>query len=200
VSTRVVTLVVAVSALGLVLWAFAVDGIRTIDRYRVPSESMKPGIDVGTHVGLNTRAFHGDAHPEIGDIVIANPPEGATGNECATPPPVGQMCARPKGDPYPVKFIKRVVAGPGDRVAMRSDGTIIRNGKPLREPYVAACEPTDACDFPAEITIPADHYVILGDNRGASDDSRFWGPVHEDWILGRVEDCTLMFALCSPRR
>ncbi|MGN6814781.1 MAG: signal peptidase I [Solirubrobacterales bacterium] len=41
--------------------------------------------------------------------------------------------------------------------------------------------------MPKTITIPPGHYFMLGDNRGASDDSRFWGPVPADWILGKVE-------------
>ena len=41
---------------------------------------------------------------------------------------------------------------------------------------------------------------MLGDNRGASDDSRFWGPVPLEWIEGRVEDCDALRISCSPLR
>jgi signal peptidase I len=40
--------------------------------------------------------------------------------------------------------------------------------------------------LPQEITIPADHYFMMGDNRGESDDSRFWGPIPRDWIIGKA--------------
>jgi signal peptidase I len=189
---------VVLSVLGFTVGVYAINGFLKIDRYRVPSESMKPGTGVGTRVGLNTRAYGGDEHPAIGDIVIHHPPMGAEVNECGKTPPAGQMCAVPTNEPSSVTFIKRVVAGPGDRVAME-DGRVERNGEPVREPYIAGCDGDAACDFPTEFTVPAGHYVMLGDNRGASDDSRFWGPVPERWILGRVEDCTLLWALCSPR-
>ena len=42
-----------------------------------------------------------------------------------------------------------------------------------------------ACDYPRTITVPAGHVYILGDNRGASDDSRFWGAVPVAQVLGR---------------
>ncbi len=42
------------------------------------------------------------------------------------------------------------------------------------------------CNFPKPITIPPDHYFMMGDNRGASDDSRFWGPVPREWIIGKA--------------
>ncbi len=196
-SLRVALVVLAI--LGAAVIAFVFNAIATYDRYRVPSESMVPTLDVGTRVALNRRAYSGDTRPALGDIVIFHPPAGAEVNECAAEIPAGQMCAEPKGGASDIKFIKRVVAGPGDRVSMEG-GALVRDGERVDEPYIAACEGADGCDFPTEITLPADHYLMIGDNRGASDDSRFWGPVPEAWILGRVEDCTLVIAVCSPRR
>lgn len=198
-SNALKAIVLTAAVVGFACTAFAVYTVATTQRYRVPSQSMEPGTGVGTQVALKTRAYAGDKRPAIGDLVIAHPPAGAETNECGVVPPAGEMCSVPKGGPSDVKFIKRVVAAPGDRVRME-DGKVIRNGEPMDEPYVAACEPGAACDFPTEIVVPADHYLLLGDNRGGSDDGRFWGPVQADWILGRVEDCALVYTACSPRR
>jgi signal peptidase I len=54
------------------------------------------------------------------------------------------------------------------------------------EPYIIPCGHGGACDLPEKITIPPDHYFMMGDNRGASDDSRFWGPVPRAWIIGKA--------------
>jgi signal peptidase I len=199
---RTVVLLSLSGVLGALLVAGAL--IRFVGRdagsYRVPSESMVPTFEVGDVVTLN-RAAYDDAAPEIGDIVIHHPPMGAElGSECGGgPPPVEQMCARPTPERSGVQFIKRVVAGPGERVALR-DGIVVRDGEPADEPYIADCGGGEACDFPRPITIPDRHYLLLGDNRGASDDSRFWGPVPAAWILGRVEDCDLLQIGCSPIR
>jgi signal peptidase I len=167
--------------------------------YRVPSETMVPTIGLGDRVTLRRNAYD-DTPPAIGDIVIHHPPAGAeAGNECGGgPPPVGQMCARPTPERADVSFIKRVVAGPGDRLALRG-GRVVRNGEPAREPFISACS-GDGCEFPRPITVPDGHYFLLGDNRGASDDSRFWGPVPVEWIQGRVEDCDVLRITCSPIR
>ncbi len=152
--------------------------------FRIPSESMLPTLEIGQRVLVN-RIGERFGEPEVGDIVVFHPPAGAErDNTCGGgPPPEGQVCARPTREKADVNFIKRVVAGPGDRLALR-EGHVILNGKRQREGYTLPCGGSEDCSFPREITVPADHYFMMGDNRGASDDSRFWGPVPRDWIIG----------------
>jgi signal peptidase I len=172
-------LIVAV-ALGLAL------GIQAflVKPYRIPSESMVPTLEVGQRVLVN-RIGSRFSDPGVGDIVVFHPPEGAeSGAKCGggSPPP-GEVCLEPSTERADVNFIKRVVAGPGDRLSIRN-GRVILNGKPQKESFIAPCGGGEGCDFPRTITIPADHYFMMGDNRGSSDDSRFWGPVPRKWIIG----------------
>jgi signal peptidase I len=48
------------------------------------------------------------------------------------------------------------------------------------------------------IRVPAGEYYLLGDNRGVSDDSRYWGPVPSSWIIGTVVQCSLLDTVCHP--
>ncbi len=82
-----------------------------------------------------------------------------------------------------MNFIKRVVAGPGDTIAVKG-GHVIRNGKLQKEPFTAPCDGGSGCDLPTAITVPPGHWFMMGDNRGQSDDSRFWGPIPKKWIIG----------------
>jgi signal peptidase I len=174
-------LIVAV-ALGLAL------GIQAflVKPYRIPSESMVPTLEIGQRVLVNRiGARFGD--PDVGDVVVFHPPEGANrGNECGSgPPPQGQVCDEPTPEKADVNFIKRIVAGPGDRLAVE-DGRVILNGQRQDEPFAQPCGGGEGCTFASEVTIPAGHYFMMGDNRGSSDDSRFWGPVPEEWIIGEA--------------
>ena len=63
------------------------------------------------------------------------------------------------------------------------DGHVVRNGVQQREPFVNPCGAGPDCNL-GTITVPAGHYFMMGDNRGASDDSRYWGPVPRAWIIG----------------
>ncbi len=172
-------LIVAV-ALGLAL------GIQAflVKPYRIPSESMVPTLEVGQRV-LVDRIGARFTDPHVGDVVVFHPPAGAeSDNECGGgTPPAGEACDKPTAQRADVNFIKRVVAGPGDRVAI-IDGHVVLNGKRQSEPFTLPCQGTEGCNYPREITIPAGHYFMMGDNRGSSDDSRFWGPVPRDWIIG----------------
>jgi len=173
-------IMIVVVALGLAL------GIQAflVKPYRIPSESMVPTLEIGQRVLVN-RIGSRFSDPNVGDIVVFHPPEGAeNGKTCGSgPPPEGQVCARPTEEKADVNFIKRVVAGPGDQISI-DDGHVILNGKQQKEDFARDCGGGSDCNFPREITVPADHYFMMGDNRGASDDSRFWGPVPRDWIIG----------------
>jgi signal peptidase I len=61
---------------------------------------------------------------------------------------------------------------------------VIRNGKREPDRYTRACTGAAECNFPTPIKIPAGHWFMMGDNRGESDDSRFWGSVPTGWIVG----------------
>jgi signal peptidase I len=175
-----VELVVIVAvALGLAL------GIQAflVKPYRIPSESMVPTLEIGQRVLVNRIGARLSA-PDIGDSTVFHPPAGSETNQCGAPQADGQACGRPTQARSDVNFIKRVVAGPGDRISI-DDGHVVLNGKRQSEPFARfeGCSNGD-CDFPREITVPPDHYFMMGDNRGASDDSRFWGPVPRKWIIG----------------
>jgi signal peptidase I len=173
----VATVAVAVG-LALLIQAFLVKP------YRIPSPSMVPTLSVGQRV-LTNRLIN---HPSVGDIVVFHPPQGAdpqtpvcgSGSE-------GDGHAQPCGVPTPQiskqTFIKRVVGGPGDKISI-TGGHVFRNGVAEKDSYIAACGGGPACTFAKPIIVPPGDYFMMGDNRGASDDSRFWGPVPNSQIIG----------------
>ncbi len=178
-------MIVAV-ALGLAL------GIQAfiVKPYRIPSESMVPTLQIGQRVLVNRVGTHfGD--PKVGDILVFHPPSGAEQSppdQCGERPPSNAPCDKPTGKKASVNFIKRVVGVPGDTISIRS-GRVIRNGKPTSEPFISStcADNTGAgCTFTKTITVPPGHYFMMGDNRGESDDSRFWGPVPKAWIIGNA--------------
>jgi signal peptidase I len=173
---ELVIIVVVALALALGIQAFLVKP------YRIPSESMEPTLNVGQRVLVN-RIGNRFSDPEVGEIVVFHPPAGSDNNECGAPAKQGQACFKPTPQRSDVNFIKRVVAGPGDTIAIRN-GRVIRNGKLQKERYVRPCRGGEQCDFPVPVKVPPGHWFMMGDNRGSSDDSRFWGPVPKKWIIG----------------
>jgi signal peptidase I len=175
---ELVMIVAVALALALTIQAFLVKP------YKIPSESMVPTLEIGQRVLVN-RLGARFTEPEVGDVVVFHPPAGAerVGEPCAAPPEEGAPCTKGSPERAKANFIKRVVAGPGDRLEI-DDGHVILNGKRVKEDFARPCGGGAACDFPTEITIPAGHYFMMGDNRGASQDSRYWGPVPEKWIIG----------------
>jgi len=86
------------------------------------------------------------------------------------------------GDPAK-SYIKRVIGLPGDHVAIE-EGAVWVNGEKLDEPYVPE-EYRDRQSAPL-ISVPSEHYYVLGDHRSSSNDSRSWGPVHRRFIYGKA--------------
>lgn len=88
-----------------------------------------------------------------------------------------------------VPFIKRVIGLPGDRVELR-DGRVLVNGTVLEEPYVfsegGVQQPTDPTGGGSEWLVPQGQLLVMGDHRGASADSRVFGPVEITHVLGRA--------------
>lgn len=176
---------VVIVALALAL-AFAIQAW-IVKPYQIPSESMEPTLDVGQRVLVNRFVYHFQ-DPARGDIVVFHPPAGADrGVECGVRPRDGEACPKPTAEESSQNFIKRIVAGPGDRLSIRNGHPVVNGKIKTDEPYITPCGGVGPpCDMPRTITIPPDHYFMMGDNRGASDDSRFWGPVPRDWIIGKT--------------
>jgi signal peptidase I len=137
-------------------------------------------------IGMDFSSLH------VGDIAVFHPPKNYS-RGCADPQQgenqSGQdapaACQAVWKQPSSQAFIKRVVGLPGDRLSIR-DGHVIRNGKPERDAYIVPCTDAGACNFPATITVPRGDYYMMGDNRPDSEDSRFWGPVPQAWIIGKA--------------
>jgi signal peptidase I len=170
-------IIIAAVGLALVLQAFVVKP------YRIPSESMVPTLQVGQHsyqddrVLVNRFLYH-LRDPKRGDIVVFRwPVDGKT------------------------TFIKRLIGLPGDTLSLK-DGKVYVNGKPIDEPYLATeggqpvptapILPQDgtsmvpAWSLAQPYTVPEGQYFMMGDNRGNSDDSRQWGPVPKENLIGEA--------------
>jgi signal peptidase I len=155
--------------------------------YRVPSSSMFPTLAVGQRILVNRLA----THPGVGDVVVFHPPSGAdndSGPQCGDPeqgPGHAQPCDRPTRRASSQTFVKRVVGLPGDTLKI-SHGDVYRNGVKEAGSYIQACTDPSVCTFSQTITVPKGDYYMMGDNRGNSDDSRYWGPIPQSSIIGKA--------------
>ena len=174
---ELVLIVAAAVALAFTIQAFLVKP------YRIPSESMEPTLDVGQRV-LVSRVNYKFGDPDYNNIVVFHPPVGAENNECGVGHAEDQACPKPVPKKANVTFIKRVIGRPGDAVSIH-DGFAVVNGKEKHESFIRPCPP-GTCNYPKTIRVPAGHFFMMGDNRGQSDDSRYWGPVPKTWIIGQA--------------
>jgi signal peptidase I len=133
-----------------------------IQAFYIPSESMVPTLKVGDRVLVNKLSYsRGDV--DRGDIVVFARPGGPGADGIAD-------------------LIKRVVALPGETVEGR-EGSVYVDGRRLDEGYLP--DGVVTTPFPP-FTVPPDHVWVMGDNRGASDDSRRFKAVPLDDVVGRA--------------
>jgi signal peptidase I len=178
----VLTIAVAVG-LALLIQAFVVKP------YKIPSGSMLPTLSINQRILVNRL----DTDPGIGDVVVFHPPHGGDlgSGQCADfqqgfnadGVALARPCDRPLASESTQTFVKRVVGLPGD-VLRIVDGHVIRNGKREPDTFITACGGAAECTFSHSIRVPAGDFYMMGDNRGDSDDSRYWGPVPQRYVIG----------------
>jgi signal peptidase I len=151
----------------------------------LPGGQVTELIVVGQRVLVNRLSHRLGSNPQVGDIITFHPPAGAdeTPPRCGAQQAQDQPCPAPTPERSKQTFIKRVVGVAGDRISVRN-GHVVRNGQLQREPFINQCAGGQGCDLPRTITVPRGYVFCMGDNRGASDDSRFWGPVPTGWVIG----------------
>ena len=153
----------------------------SVVNFRVEGSSMQPTLDPGHYLMVNRALYFRLDTGRLGQIIPFWQPAAPAELYLARPPRRGDVVVFD----YPVdtqrQFVKRIIGAPGDTVAI-SGGQVIVNGARLREPYRKIPGHTNM----HQVRLGADEYFVLGDNRPGSRDSRHWGVVPSDLIIGKV--------------
>jgi len=138
--------------------------------FYIPSGSMLPTLQIGDRIVVDKLSYrlHGVGRGDV--VVFRRPPlEQADYSD----------------------LVKRVIGLPGDTVAS-VDGKVYINGQPLAEPWLPDLPVTSPSPLPDgfslahPFTVPAGEYFVMGDNRTDSEDSRYFGPIAKDLIVGKM--------------
>jgi signal peptidase I len=132
-----------------------------VQPFFIPSGSMEPTLMPGDRV-LVSKLSYRFGSPKPGDIVVFVAPKAE--------------------EPIETDFIKRIIGVPGMQV-QEVDGEMIINGKPKSEPYITPDNPMS--DY-GPITVPPGRVFVMGDNRGNSKDSRYFGSISKTSLVGKA--------------
>jgi len=135
----------------------------TIQGYRVQYSCMLPSIEDGDWIIVN-KVSYSFSNPKRGDVIVFNPREGVSSQ-------------------YP--FIKRIIALPGETVEIKN-GQVFIDNTPINEPYIFPEPPRSNKDLGPQ-KMRDSQYFVLGDNRNNSNDSRSWGPISRNDIIGKAK-------------
>ncbi|MDP9380328.1 MAG: signal peptidase I [Chloroflexota bacterium] len=163
---------------------FAVRGV--VQSFRVEGESMLPSLQSEELLMVNKAVYwHTDEDSPL--AFLAQTDFGGSERFVLHPPQHGDVIVfhapRDPGKDY----IKRVIGVPGDFIEIR-EGRVWRNGQQLHEPYLDAANRAES-GYPGQReqwTVPTDNLFVLGDNRLGSSDSRTWGFVPYDNVVGKA--------------
>jgi signal peptidase I len=131
--------------------------------FAIPSASMEPTLRNGDRV-IVSKLSSDLSDLDRGDVIVFERP------------------AHPSVDPSMQHLIKRIVGMPGDELSS-VDGAFHVNGAPLEEPYLRTGTRTDDL---TPLTVPDGHVFVMGDNRGSSGDSRKFGAIPAELVVGRA--------------
>lgn len=130
----------------------------------IPSGSMLPTLQINDRLIVDKLSYRFN-NPQRGDIVVFSP------------------TATLEKQNFHDAFIKRVIGLPGDKIEVKG-GRVYVNDQPLREDYIGKEEQPQYQWGPT--VVPANSYLVLGDNRNNSYDSHYWGFVPREKIIGRA--------------
>jgi signal peptidase I len=153
-----------------------------VQAFYIPSSSMEDTLQINDRVLVNKLAYR-IGEIDRGHVIVFDDPNGPILAEESLPEAALRNVAEAVGLSTPQsEFIKRVIALEGETVEV-GDNTVFVDGVALDEPYVK-----DGSEMPdyAPLTVPPGHVFVMGDNRDSSQDSRIFGPVATDEIVGRA--------------
>lgn len=153
----------------------------------IPSASMHPTLIEGDRIFVErfSRFF---TSPKRGDIMVFYPPDTDIKTD-----PVSVMARLTGFFCKDIAYIKRVIGVPGDTLEIKEfingEFQVYINDEPIEEPYIMSSDDYISCSdgmFCGPMKIPAGNYFMMGDNRGNSQDSRFWGFLPEERFIGKA--------------
>ncbi len=149
--------------------------------FYIPSGSMIPTLEVNDRVLVNKLSYRFGA-VERGDILVFDSPEAHEVNRSFLERAIRSIGEATGLTSPDTVLIKRVIGLPGETVEVKENQVYV-NGNPIAEPYLP--DGVTMRDEP-EVTIPADSVFMMGDNRNASNDSRRFGAIPREDIVGRA--------------